>query len=609
MVEKLDMNKTEQIEQPASEMEQAFLGVTSSLMGKRWSSKDVNERMVMMYCQRYNLPEPAARLMVARGIMMEEADHFLNPTLKDLMPDPSRFKDMDKAADRIADAILASEKVAIFGDYDVDGATSSSQLIRYLRHLGQSPMLYIPDRVAEGYGPNGPALQKLAAQGVKVVIMVDCGTTAFEALEIGKEAGLEIIVLDHHTAEPRLPDCYALVNPNRLDEDGQYGYLAACGVTFMALVALNRVLRQKGMAPTKLPDLKNFLDIVALGTVCDVVPLVGLNRALTAQGLKVLGQRRNTGLRVLSDVSGIDEKPNTYHAGYVLGPRINAGGRVGNSEYGAQLLSTDHEETARQLSIQLDQFNTERKEMEAEIQEQALAQLEALGDVDYAKHVVIAHGEGWHPGVIGIVAARIKEQYNRPSCVIAFDENGIGKASARSVKGVDIGAAIISARQAGILVAGGGHAMAAGFTIERSRLQEFWQFLSDRISAQLGGAPLVPTLRLDGVMSVLSANVGFLSALDKIGPFGAGNPSPKFVVRDCMVVQSSVVGKNHVRAILQGATGGRLGSIAFNSLETELGQALLNHNGRILHIAGQIKSNNWQGRRDVQLIIDDAVFA
>lgn len=608
------MNKDHMVkDQPASEMEQAFLGVQESLSGKRWLAKPVNERLAMMFAQRYKLPEAAARLMASRGIGIEEADVFLSPSLQNSMPNPSLLKDVDKATDLIVQAMLKNEKIAIFGDYDVDGATSSALLIRYLREFGLSPIIHIPDRVEEGYGPNSPALEKLAKAGVSLVIFVDCGTTAFEPLSRGRDLGLKQVVLDHHTAEPKLPVCDALVNPNRLDETGEYGYLAACGVTFLMLVALNRALKQVSQSEVATRaariNLLNYLDIAALGTVCDVVPLVGLNRALVTQGLKVLGQRHNIGLKVLADIAGVDEKPTSYHAGYVLGPRINAGGRVGKSDLGTQLLSTTNAEMARRYALELDQFNKDRKELEGDIQEQAIAQLEAMEGDDLTEHVVIAHGQGWHPGVIGIVAARLKERYNRPSCVIAFDENGIGKASARSVKGVDIGAAVIAARQEGILLAGGGHAMAAGFTVEQSKLMEFWAFLSERISHQLGGLPLVPTLRVDGLMNVQAASVQFLTAMSKIGPFGAGNPSPRFVIGDCQIVQSSVVGQKHVRAILTGVGGGRLAAICFNSVETELGQALLHHHGRILHIAGQVKSNNWQGRQDVQLIIDDAVFA
>jgi single-stranded-DNA-specific exonuclease len=473
-----------------------------------------------------------------------------------------------------------------------------------LAALGVPVRVYIPDRRLEGYGPNSAALARLQAEGAALVVAVDCGTTAYEPLAAARAMGLDVIVIDHHAAEPLLPPAVALVNPNRLDDDSGEGALAAVGVTFLVAVALNRALKAAGRT---VPDLLPLLDLVALGTVCDVVPLQGLNRALVAQGLKVMGARRNAGLVALADSAGVSERLDAYHLGYVLGPRVNAGGRVGRADLGCRLLGTDAPEEARRLAAELEAFNHERRGIETEVLEQAIAQAEADGAG--AGPIVIAQGEDWHPGVIGIVAGRLKERYNRPACVIAW-EAGIGKGSGRSIAGVDLGAAIIAARQAGHLLGGGGHRMAAGFSLTREALPGLVQFLAARIGAAVEGTDLTPELGIDGLLQVPAATPELCAMLAGLGPFGSGNAEPRFVLPGLRVVKADVVGANHVRCIFAAGAGSeRLKAIAFRALDGALGQALLQSGGAALHVAGHLRADTWQGRNGVQLMIDDAAFA
>jgi single-stranded-DNA-specific exonuclease len=585
--------------------EHAFLKVNRSFGGRRWLARPSDERTALALAQGHGLPELVGRVLSARGIDLTTADAFLNPKLKSLLPDPSHLKDMDAAASRIARAIMEGERVAVFGDYDVDGATSSALLRRFFRAAGSDLTVYIPDRIAEGYGPNAPALLRLQAEGIRLVVTVDCGVTAFDPLAAVADAGLEVVVIDHHAAEPRLPRAIAVVNPNRTDDPSPHKTLAAVGVTFLLVVAVNRVLRNAGWwnDARPVPDLLNWLDMVALGTVCDVVPLVGLNRALVTQGLKIMAKRGNPGITALADLCKLAEKPDAWHAGFILGPRVNAGGRVGASDLGARMLSTDDPREAAELARILDQHNTERRAIEAEVLEEAMTGVEAA--LEDLGGLVFAVGEGWHPGVIGIVAARLKERYNRAACVVALD-NGIGKASGRSVRGVDLGAAVIAARHAGLLIAGGGHPMAAGFSATADRLPELKLFLANRIAAQQVDGPLAPTLELDGMLSVGGATPDLVALLARLGPFGTGNAEPRFALADARIVQASVVGENHVRCILSGQGGERLKAIAFRSLDTDLGKALLKSGSTPMHIAGHLRPDTWQGRNDVQLLIDDA---
>lgn len=579
-------------------MTAALFGVERSAKGARWIGRAADDRLALALSQRHALPEIVARVLAARGVGLDDAPAFLNPTLRALLPDPSVLRDMDRAAARIARAVTAGEGIAVFGDYDVDGATSTALMVRYLRALGIEPQIHIPDRIAEGYGPNAQALEKLRAGGAGLVVTVDCGTTAFDALE--GAAGLDVVVIDHHTAEPRLPKVAAVVNPNRLDQDPGLGQLAACGVTFLALVALNRALRKLGVFANRTePDLLALLDLVALGTICDVVPLTGLNRALVGQGLKVMAQRRNTGLAALADVARVTETVDAYHAGYILGPRINAGGRIGRADLGARLLATEDKAEAARIAALLDEHNVDRKTVEAEVMAAAIGQVEAAE----AGPVILVAGEGWHPGVVGIVAGRLRERYGRPSCVVGF-EGGIGKASGRSVPGVDLGAAVIAARQAGLLLSGGGHRMAAGFTVRQERLAELRTYLAEHIDGQVD-EPMVPLVELDGTLVVEAATVELAETLSCLGPFGAGNPEPRFALPRVRVVAASVVGSGgHVACTLVGPDGGRLRAIAFRCADQPVGQALLRRDA-LLHVAGTLRIDRWNGNTRVQLFIDD----
>jgi single-stranded-DNA-specific exonuclease len=588
-------------------LDAAFLGVERSFCGRRWRQRQGDDRQGLAIAQRLSLPEIVGRLLAARHLDVDTAPSYLSPRLRELLPDPSLFRDVDRAVERLIQAISRDERIAVFGDYDVDGATSAALLHRFFAAIGVAIRLYIPDRLTEGYGPNAPALLRLKEEGIAVVITVDCGITAFAPLQAAAAAGLSMIVLDHHVAEPELPMAAAVVNPSRLDETAGHRQLAAVGVTFLLVVALNRALRAAGWygGARPEPDLKQWLDLVALGTVCDVVPLTGVNRALVSQGLKVLAWRRNTGLAALADVAAIKEIPGTYHLGFILGPRINAGGRIGAADLGVRLLTTEDASEAASLARQLDALNAERRAIEQAVLDAAIAQIEAQTGPRQA--LLMASAEGWHPGVIGIVAGRLKERYNRPACVIATAD-GIGKGSGRSVNGLDLGSAVIAARQAGLLINGGGHAMAAGFTVAGDRVAALGAFLNERLQAAGGGA-IVPVLEIDGVLASAGATVELAQLVARLGPFGSGNPEPRFAVTDLRVIRGEVVGDGHVRAILAGGSGGRLKAIAFRSATDPLGQALLSGGGAPLHLAGTLRLDSWQDREGVQLVIDDGAPA
>ena len=586
-----------------------YLGVARSLCGRFWLERPGDERLGLAIAQRCQVPEIIGRMLAARGQSLETAPGFLEPRLRDLLPDPSDLKDMDRAAERLADAVDRGQRIAIFGDYDVDGATSAALLSRFLRGVGAAePILYVPDRMQEGYGPNGPAFHALKAQGAALVVTVDCGITAFAALEEAARIGVEVIVADHHVAEPALPAASAIINPNRLDETFPHRNLAAVGVTYLLVIATNRVLRRRGWfnATRPEPDLLRWLDLVALGTVCDVVALTGLNRALTAQGLKVMARRDNIGLKSLCDVARVNDRVDAYHAAFLLGPRVNAGGRVGRSDLGARLLATDDPAVANDLARQLDVYNEERRALESEVQEAATRQAEAQA-VDNP-HLLFVAGAGWHPGVIGIVAGRLKDRYQRPVCVIAL-EGGVGKASGRSVAGLHLGQAVIAAREAGLVLKGGGHAMAAGFEVREDQLGALQAFIAARFKDDLDGTPLMPTMLIDGALQARAASPDLIATLDRLAPFGAGNAEPRFVLPAQRVVMADVVGTNHVRCVLTGPDGGRLKAIAFRVAGEELGRALLGSRGAALHIAGRLKLDSWQGRDQVQIQIEDAAFS
>jgi single-stranded-DNA-specific exonuclease len=582
----------------------SYLGVARSLCGRQWRQSAGDERLALALAQRLGLPEIVGRILAARRIGGDEAVSFLAPRLRELLPDPSLFKDMDRAAARLAGAIRDGALIAVFGDYDVDGATSAALLQRFIEAAGGRVVVYIPDRQREGYGPNLPALLRLQADGAAVVVTVDCGTTAHQALAVAAEAGLDVVVVDHHVAEPELPRAFAIVNPNRLDETGAHGQLAAVGVAFLVAVAVNRALRAIGWYAARTePDLLQWLDLVALGTICDVVPLTGVNRALVAQGLKVMQLRGNPGIAALADIAGITERLGAYHAGFILGPRVNAGGRVGSAGLGASLLATADAVLAAGLARQLHGFNAERREIEAVVLAAAIAQIERR---NAPSPIVFATGADWHPGVIGIVASRLKERYNRPSCVVAI-KDGIGKGSGRSVSGVALGDAIIAARQQGLLLNGGGHAMAAGFTVAEDKLGALREFLAARIEAAIGAEIPTPLLTIDGAIAPTGATAEFLAMIQQLAPFGSGNPEPRFAIPAARIFYAEPVGGAHVRCTIGDAAGaGKLKAIAFRCLDNPLGAALLDRGGALLHLAGHLRADEWNGRAGVQFCIDDA---
>lgn len=586
-----------------------FLGVDHSVTGKCWSPRPADERSVLTLCQKLDVPEIVSRVLVSRGVEIDDAENYLNPTLRNLLPDPTHLLDMSAAVERILLAINSGDTIGVLGDYDVDGATSAALLVRFFSSLGRMVPVYIPDRQKEGYGPNLPAFMKLKEEGAKLVITVDCGTTAYQSIEAATDAGVDVIVVDHHVAEPRLPKGCLVVNPNRVDETSTDGQLAAVGVTFLLVVAVNRALREAnwyGEGHVE-PDLRLWLDLVALGTICDVVPLTGVNRALVTQGLRIMSSRKNVGIAALSDIAKIDKPLDSYHVGFVIGPRVNAGGRVGDSSLGVRLLTTENRDEAHQIADKLDRLNKERREIEQVVLEAGVEQAKMNSDLN--KAVIVVSGEGWHPGVIGIVASRIRERFDKPCCVVAF-ENGIGKGSGRSVRGIELGPAVIAAHQAGHLINGGGHAMAAGFSVEKSKFSEFIAYLDDHLRSQLGNKPLSRSLQFDGILSIGAASTDLISLIERVGPFGSGNPRPRFAIPQVSILSAKIVGKDHVSCFITGADGvGRLKAIAFRSADSPLGQTLLASGGQPLHLAGKIQANEWLGKVTPQLQIDDAAMA
>ncbi len=553
------------------------------------------------------------QLLLARGIPREELERHRNPTLRNFLPDPSVFRDMDVAAERLAQAVMTGESVTIYGDYDVDGATSAALLIRLLRMLGHRADYYIPDRLLEGYGPSGEALVKLGQQGSSLIVTVDCGAMAHQALAEAHAAGIDVIVVDHHKCAAELPQTVALVNPNRLDESdtgAAYGHLAAVGVAFLLAVATVRTLRQHRFFESRPePDLFALLDLVALGTVADVAALHGLNRAMVAQGLKIMARRENTGMSALIDASRLNRAPICSDLGFALGPRINAGGRVGESTLGVRLLTTEDPDEARAIAAQLSQLNEERRAIEAAVQEAAEEQL----PTQHNRAVAMLAGRGWHPGVIGIVAGRIKEKTGKPAVVIALDadeETGHGKGSGRSIAGVDLGAAIIDAREQGLLVAGGGHAMAAGLTVESGQLSALADFLDERLGRAIAAAQAQQSLLLDLSVAPRGLNPGLVEVLESAGPYGMGWPGPRIAVGPVRLIKADIVGKDHVRMIASGRDGASFKAVAFRAAESELGQTLLHGTqGRQLWLAGRAKIDDWASRPQAELHVDDAAWA
>ncbi len=585
----------------------SFLGVGRSLTGRNWSEREHSAREAIAIAQRLGAPEIVGRLLAARGVSAESASNYLAPSFKTDLPDPSAFVDMDRAAERLADAVTSGEKVAIFGDYDVDGATSSALLIRFFRALGIEVRLYIPDRLSEGYGPSVAAMRKLAEEGMKVVVTVDCGTQAHAALEAARDAGLDVVVADHHLPGETLPPAYAIVNPNRHEDRSGRGQLAAVGVAFLLAIATNRVLRARGwFAAREEPDLRKWLGIVALGTVADVVPLTGVNRLLVWRGIEAIETQPLAGIEALKQVANLTAKVEPYHLGFVLGPRVNAGGRVGQCDLGARLLSTDDIGEAQAIAAELDALNKQRQEIEKVTCEEAVALVESDARLREAPVLVVAR-EGWHPGVIGIVASRLKDRYHRPAIVIALND-GVGKGSGRSVTGVDLGSVVVAARAQDLLVNGGGHAMAAGLTIAPEKLEAFAAFMNERIGADGLNSPEGRVLSLEGALRFEGATPELCALIAKVGPFGAGNREPVFAFAGVRIVHAAIVGEHHVRCLLTDGKA-RLNGIAFRALQSPLGKALLEAKGRPMHVAATLKADEWQGQTRVQAQILDAAYA
>lgn len=582
-------------------------GISRSILGQRWRWRGAAAGEADPGFVPDDLVD---QLLMARGVTREELERHRTPTLRSFMPDPSVFRDMDRAAERLADAVEGREPVTIFGDYDVDGATSAALLILLLRTLGCEPQAYIPDRLMEGYGPSGEALVRIAEGGAKLIVTVDCGAQAFEALEMARGAGVDVVVVDHHKCASALPVAHALVNPNRLDEGQEgavHGHLAAVGMAFLLGAALVRELRRRGFfAGRDEPRLIDLLDIVALGTVADVAQLKGLNRAFVTQGLKVMAGRRNIGLAALIDASRLTRAPTATDLGWALGPRINAGGRVGKSDLGVRLLTTENPAEAREIAAELERLNEERRAIETLVLEAAEELCKAQGN----RAVALVAGEGWHPGVIGIVAGRLKEKLGRPAIVVALDGDGIGKGSGRSVAGVDLGAAVLAAKDSGLLIAGGGHAMAAGLTVARDRIEALTDFLDERLADGVAQSRDGRALLLDAVLAPGGVCPDLCDALEAGGPYGAGWPAPRVAAGPVRIVKADVVGSGHLRLIVSGDDGRRIKAIAFRMADSELGQALLaTPSHRKLWIAGRVKRDDWGDRPSAELHLEDAAFA
>lgn len=578
----------------------------ASLSHNRWCLRLHEERTIQTLVQKLGLSPTLARLLAMRGHDFESAPHFLAPSLRHQLPDPYGVKDMERAVMRLLKAVQNQEKILIWGDYDVDGATSSALLCRFFKAIHMTPALYIPDRIKEGYGPNKAGVQKFVSQGYQVMITVDCGTTSFEALEAAES--MDVIVLDHHVPEAKLPLAFAIVNPNRLDERPEItqtlGHLAAVGVAFLCIVGLNRALREAGFyGKIPEPNLLSLLDLVALGTVCDVMPLTGLNRTFVTQGLKVMAKRRNVGLRVLIDQAGVQEAPTPYHLGFMLGPRINAGGRVGEAFLGARLLSTDSVSEAAQIAQTLETYNDERKQLEKDALASALLQVDP-----HTPGIIVDH-ESWHEGVIGIVAGRLKEKYNKPTAVIAWNEAGLGKASARSIPGFDFGHFIHKAHHLGYVLSGGGHAMAAGFSLTRDQLAPLTAFLMVEIQRAQEGKNTTLTLACDGYLDLQALTPSLLHDLEGIGPFGMGNPTPRFIFSDVMVDTYRLIQDQHIRCRFSQGAGFTVEGIGFRLKDTALGAALMDRSKRPLDLLASPKLERWGGKTNLVLTIEDGMFS
>ena len=575
----------------------------TSVSGKNWIFKKFNSSDIKEYSEDYSLNEIVAKLLSIRKKNIEDISLFLNPTIKNLLPNPLRLKDMENAVERTYQSIKKRELIGVFGDYDVDGATSTALLTRYFLSINQKIQIYIPDRKKEGYGPSVEGFNNLIKLGTKIIFTVDCGTSSFIPVKIAQNQNIDVIVLDHHQSDLKLPNACAIVNPNRYDDTSKLNYLCAVGVCFVFLVALNKKLRDRNWFKKEKinePNILNFLDLVSLGTVCDVVPLVDLNRAIVTQGLKVLKKRLNLGLKTLYDLCKIESQPTTYHLGYILGPRINAGGRVGKSSHGAELLISDDPQKTYQIANNLNKSNKERQSIELILSEQVNSEVKNFHD----DPVLILTGNNWHEGVIGIVASRIKDKYNKPTILISINES-LGKGSARSIFGFNIGKQIIKATQLGILKKGGGHKMAGGFTIKKEKIPLLKDFLIKNFKKSQLNSSKVIDLYLDSVIAPSALNEQFYSEIEKLAPFGSGNSEPKFVIENLQVITSNLIGDKHIKTILYGGDGSAVKTIAFNAKDSPLEPFLNKKNKKRFSIAGKMNLNEWRGKRSVEFIIED----
>ncbi|QRM56926.1 single-stranded-DNA-specific exonuclease RecJ [Sinorhizobium sp. BG8] len=592
-------------------IQRAFLGVERSATGQRWIARldQAGENRALAMSQTHGLSDLISRVLAGRSVLFDDALAFLDPTIRRLMPDPYALTDCEAAALRLADAIARRERVAIFGDYDVDGAASSALLYRFLAHCGIEAEIYIPDRIFEGYGPNPAAIGQLIDRGAQLIVTVDCGSTSHESLAAASARGIDVVVIDHHQVGETLPPCRALVNPNREDDLSGQGHLCAAGVVFLVLVALQRVLRERGDRRGADFELLAQLDLVALATVCDVVPLKGLNRAYVVKGLVAARHLGNVGLTALLKKAGIGGPVTPYHLGFLVGPRINAGGRIGDAALGSRLLTLDDAAAADEIAERLDMLNRERQGMEAAMLAEAEAEAFAEYGTGEGASVILTAREGWHPGVVGLLAARLKEKFRRPAFAIAFDPSGKGTGSGRSINGFDMGKMVRAAVEEGILVKGGGHAMAAGLTVERARLGELRAFFQERAEKTIRELVAVQTIKIDGALSASGATLALADQLEQAGPFGSGHPQPVFALPSHRLKDVRQVGTNHLRVALEGPDGGRIEAMAFRAADNDLGAFLMKERGQAVHLAGCISADHWQGTRRVQLRLVDAAKA
>lgn len=588
-----------------------FLDVRRSACGLAWTHRltERQDMAALAIAQSHGVPEIVARVLAGRGVTALDAGRFLDPTIRDLLPDPSSLTDMDKAAGRLAEAVTRGEKVAIFGDYDVDGAASSALLKRFLAHFDVPSEIYIPDRIFEGYGPNADAMRELVSRGARLIVTVDCGTNSAAAIDAAREAGADVVVLDHHQVAGPLPaSAAAVVNPNREDDLSGQGHLCAAGVVFLALVRTAALLRAD-MPGCQPPDLLGLLDLVALATVCDVVPLIGVNRAFVVKGLQVMRQQRHCGLVELARVARIGEPLNTFHLSFMIGPRINAGGRIGDAALGSRLLATDDPVEARPIAEMLDRLNQERQTMEQEMLAEARSEVDAELAGGNGPAIVLTASTEWHPGVVGLIASRLKDYARRPAFAIAFNQNGIGTGSGRSVAGFDLGRLVREAAEAGLIVKGGGHAMAAGITVERAKLGALRAFFEERAAAEIFRLQEQESLLVDAALAAEGATLDLLDVLEKAGPFGTGHAAPLFALPRHRLLDVRLAGTNHLRADLASESGGRIQAMAFRSMDTPLGDFLLRSRGSMVHVAGSLSANYWNGSRRMQFRVVDAAEA